>query len=241
MDVLGDLVAYDRSVRTEHPMCLEIPGDPPTRYTFDRFARMARKTGNFLARHGLGPERPLGLVDDTASVPVLGLYAAGLLGAPVVVEPPNLEDVACVLGPMASFETVDVPAGTEAVGYGGEDWDPRLTAFEETVPRENPGFPPTSIDPSAALIRSGGRTFSHEAVLETANRVRSEHALDPGDRVSVWAPLADPGTIVAGLVAPVLADATIILTGERTEGDVIVTHETIDGHHIDPHQYRPDA
>lgn len=241
MEVLGDLVADDESIGVDSPLCLEIPGEPPTRYTVDRFARTAHKTGNFLARHGLGPDRPLGLVDDSAAVPVLGFYAAGLLGAPVVVDPPKLEEVACVLGPMAWFETVDVPASTEGVGYGGQGEDPRITRFEETVPRENAGFPPTSIDPSTPLIRTVDQSFSHEAVLETARRVRSEHVLEPGDRVSVWAPLADPGTIVAGLVAPVLADATIVLTAERTEGDVVVTHETIDGRHIDPQQYHPDS
>lgn len=236
--VLGDLLAGGESGLSERPLRLEISGDPPTRYTPERFDRMAHKTGNYVARYGLGPDRPLGLVDDLAGPPVLGLYAAALLGAPVVIGPPSLEDVAVLVGPTATLDRIDVPPSTAVLGYGNPGGDARITSFEEVVPGENPGFPPTSVEPSAPLVQSEGQTYSHEAIIESARRVRSEYSLAVGDRVTVRASLSEVGTIVAGFVAPVVADATIVLAEDRTHDDILVERtDSDDDRHIDPEQH----
>lgn len=240
MEVLGDVLLARESGTTEHSSRLEIPGDSSTRYTSERFSRMAKKTANYLARYGLGPDRPLGLVDDTAPAPVLGLYAAGLLGAPVGFGVSAIENVACLIGPMALLERLDIPPRIEVVGYGIPGDDPRIPSFEETVTRENPGFLRTPIDRSTPLIQTDDQPYNHRAVLDSAKRVVSEHSLDAGNRVTVRAPMSEPGTIVTGLVAPVIADATIVLSKSRNHGDVLLEDEkSVDARQIDPREYRP--
>ncbi|WP_132057511.1 hypothetical protein [Halorussus amylolyticus] len=46
--------------------------------------------------------------------------------------------------------------------------------------------------------------------------------LEPGDEVAVRASLADPGTVVAGVLAPLLAGAAMLLPDEGATGDFAV-------------------
>jgi hypothetical protein len=89
--------------------------------------------------------------------------------------------------------------------------------FERDVWSENPAFPETPIDPETVALVAGGdvaeeeRRLSHVNLLTTAREVADDWGLEPGYVVAIRAPLAEPGAVVAGVVAPLLEGATILL------------------------------
>ena len=238
--VLGDLVARDRLDPGNRPVPPDrVPGGPPAElrpdapalrapaldreYDYRRFCTTAWKVGNFLTHLGVGGGRTVAVADDPTPEPVLALYGAGLLGASVAFV--DLEEGAGGEGddpPRALLAPVDrIGAGggstTKRVAYGGPPDDPAVAHFERDVWSENPTEPPDPVAADAALLRDGA-TLAHAGVLAAARGVVDRWALGPGGSVAVRAPLTAPGTVVAGLVAPVLAGAAVLLPDGRSEG-----------------------
>ncbi|MFC7045078.1 hypothetical protein ACFQH6_06285 [Halobacteriaceae archaeon GCM10025711] len=78
------------------------------------------------------------------------------------------------------------------------------------------------VDPESAVLTTTDGAFSHRAVLAAAERVVDETDLGDGDEMAVRASLARPETVVAGVVAPLLAGATVLLPGDEAVGSVAV-------------------
>jgi len=138
-----------------------------------------------------------------------------------------------VVAPSDDIGGYEVPPGTQRVGYGEPPDDPAIAHFERDVWSENPAFPETPIDPEAGALvvagddqRDGGsrgdREFSHAELLSAAQEVADDWGLEPGDEVAVRASLADPGTVVAGVVAPLIAGAAVLFPDEDSVGDFAV-------------------
>jgi hypothetical protein len=84
---------------------------------------------------------------------------------------------------------------------------------------ENPAFPPTDVSPADPVLATGERVYTHADLLAAAGAVVERAGVDAEDRVALRAPLADPGAVAAGLVAPLLAGASIVLPGVTAGGD----------------------
>lgn len=217
MDAVGELVSREHASQRDG-LALRVAGG--SEYDHRRFAATARKTGNLLRHRGVREGATVAVADDAAPQAVLALFGAALLGATVrVVAPPAAVDARAVVAPTPDLDGFDLPPGGQRVGYGSEPADPSAAYFERDAWSENPAFPDTPVLPETTFLRAGDRALSHEVVLDAAASVAEN--LSPGDEVAVRAPLADPGTVVAGVVAPVLAGATVLL-GDAV-GSVAVT------------------
>jgi ferredoxin len=106
----------------------------------------------------------------------------------------------------------------------GEHDDPSVATFEREVWSENPTAPPDVIDPSETALAAADGTYSHSDLLEAAASVVDDYVLDTDSAVAVRASLARPGTVVAGVLAPLLAGGTILLDRDAT-GTLAVTED----------------
>jgi hypothetical protein len=212
MNTLGDLVARNR--RSGDP-ALSIPDSRG--YDYHRLCTTAWKTGNFLRHLGVRQGVTVAIHTASAAQPVLGFFGAALLGASVRFDPPTEIDARVLLAPGASVEEYELPSGGQYVSYGDSVPDPTVSHFETDVWSENPVFPETPLPPeTVALSRSNDREISHAELLDAGNTVASDWNLESGDSVGVRAPLSDPRTVAAGLVAPLLVGAEIVLDADRT-------------------------
>jgi hypothetical protein len=219
MDVLGDLVARHR--RSDDP-ALVAPREKRS-YDYHRFCTTAWKTGNFWRRRGLHADATVAIADDPQPEAVFTFLGAALLGARTRFglgresSADGPLDARIVVAPPDEVGEYEVSPGTQRVAYGDPPDDPSVAHFERDVWSENPAFPETPIDPETVALVAGGdvaeeeRRLSHVDLLTTAREVADDWGLEPADEVAIRAPLADPGTVVAGVVAPLLEGATILL------------------------------
>ena len=212
--VLGDVVSRDRR---SGATALRAAG---REYDYRRFCTTAWKTGNLLRNEGVRSGMTVAVADDPAPEAVLACYGAALLGATVGFGPDALDDrTKALVVPTADLGGYDAGPRTRRVGYGEEPGDPSVAYFERDVWSENPTEPPDRVDPEDPLLRVGGGTRTHGEVLGAARTVADDWGLEPGDAVAVRASFAHPGTVAAGLVAPVLAGAVVRLPdGEGAGG-----------------------
>ncbi|MFD1513532.1 hypothetical protein [Halomarina rubra] len=221
MDVLGDLVARSRRSADD---ALLVPALGRT-YDYRRFCTNAWKVGNFLRHLGVRGGRDVALVGRGRPEPVLSLYGAALLGATVSFDPPATvpTETRALVTPTDRLGDYAVDAVTKRVAYGDAPEDPDVAYFERDVWSENPTEPPDRVEPDGAALRGAdGRTYTHREVLDAAARVAEEWHLGPEDSVAVRAPLSEPGTVVAGLVAPLLVGGSILLPDEGAVGEFAV-------------------
>jgi hypothetical protein len=205
--VLGEVVSRDRR---SADLALRTAG---REYDYRRFCTTAWKTGNLLRNEGVRSGMAVAVADDPAA----------LLGATVGFGPVALgERTKALVAPTADLDGYDAGPRTRRVGYGSDPTDPSAAYFERDVWSENPTEPPDRVDPDDPLLRVEGRTYAHGEVLDAARAVAEEWALDPGEEVAVRSSFAHPGTVAAGLVAPVLAGAVVLLPGEDEAGDYTV-------------------
>lgn len=237
--VVGDLVGRER--HAERP-ALRV-GERA--YSYREFCTSARRTGNFLAHHGVVEGRTVGVAEARRRVPLLAFLGTALLGGRVRFAPDREVEARAVVAPAEALPEYDLPPGGKRVGYGAAPADPSDVHFEAGVWSENPGFPDVSTDPDAPLLLTGGARFSHAALLEAARGVVDDAALDPDDEVALRAPLSDPGAVVAGVLAPLLAGATVLFSrGEPGAGTGTGTVAVGDGPEtraVDPADARPTA
>jgi len=232
MDVLGDLVARDR---LDADSVLEVVGDPPRSYSYRRFATTAWKTGNFLRHLGVREGSTVAVTDDPAPEPLLTLFGAALLGAQVRFDPPAGPDCRVLVAPTPAVSRYDLPPGARHVGYGPRPTDPTVTHFGTDVWSENPAFPETDVvaPEDAVLVTDDGR-YTHADLLAAAETVVDRHDLHAGQSVAVRASLAEPGAVVAGVVAPLLVGATILFGDGEPADLAVATGEVPESSVVDP-------
>lgn len=177
----------------------------------------AYRTGNALRHCGVREDAAVAVLDETAPASVHTFLGAALLGATVEFGPDRVVDARVLAGPTRELGEYDLPPGGQRVGWGAPPADPSWLYFERDVWSENPAFPEPSVTADAELLAG----HSHGDVLAAAESVAAD--LDEGDAVALRAPLAHPGTVVAGVVAPLVADASILLGPEGGPGTVAVS------------------
>ncbi|WP_121821929.1 acyl-CoA synthetase family protein [Halostella salina] len=238
METVDDLVARDR--RSE-ATALSVAGGAT--YDYHRFLTTAWKTGNFLRHHGVREGATVAAADDRASQPLLTFLGTAMLGGVTrFVDPAESHDDAqAVVYPATDADAAEVPPGTNRIGYGDEPDDPAVAHFGRDVWSENPSFPPVERDPDSPVLAADGATYSHRDLLSAAEAVVEDHDLNAEDRVALRTPLAHPGTVVAGVVAPLLAGAAIVLPdADSPDADAAGTVAVTAGDAPEPRRIDPD-
>ncbi len=183
------------------------------------------KAGNFLRHAGVRTDVTVGIVGE-GPLPLLAFFGTTLLEGTTRFEPPmdlaEAEDFRALVAPVATLESDEytLPRGAQRVGYGQKPDEPDIHHFDAGVWSENPAFPPLDVDPETVLLTDGERNVSHGDALEAASEIVEAHGLEAGDRVVVRDSLADPRAVIAGVLAPMLADGVIVLTGDEDETTV---------------------
>ncbi|WP_435551886.1 hypothetical protein [Natrinema sp. CGMCC1.2065] len=204
-------------------------------YDYHWLCTTAWKAGNFLRHSGVREGVTVGVVGD-GPLALLAFFGTTLLEGTTRFDPPtdltDEGDFRTLVAPVSALESYDLPQGAQRVGYGDEPDAPDVHHFDAGLWSENPSFPPLAIDPDTAILTDGERTVTHEQVLEAAHGVLEGTDLEADDRVVVRGPLSDPRTVVAGVIAPLLAKAVIVLPGDANDseelGDYAVSSATVD-------------
>ena len=219
-DVLGDLVARDR--RTDDPLVRFGTGAADF-YTAHKFCTDAWKASNLFRYDGVGPGRTVGIADDRVPPVLLSFFGAALLGATVRFAPPVEADVRLLVANAAEIGNWELPPGSKRVAYDGPPEDPSVAHFERDVWSENPTMPPDEPAPSDPVLETDDETLTHAALLDATAAVVDDLGLTADDAVAIRASLAHPGTVVAGVLAPVAVGAEVYLPGVDEAGTVAVT------------------
>ncbi|WP_247008279.1 hypothetical protein [Halorientalis litorea] len=217
MDVLGDLVARER--RAKEPLVYSAASQP---YTAHKFCTDAWKAANLFRYHGVGDGRPVALADEARPQTLLAFFGAALIGSSARFGFPPATDARVAVGPVAAVEPLPPDGGLKRVAIGGEPESPDVIHFERDIWSENPTMPPDQPSPEATVLTTAEAAYSHADLLGAAARVVDSTGIDDGDAVAVRAPLAHPGTVVAGVLAPLSVGAELLLPGTDQTGTVAV-------------------
>lgn len=221
MDVLGDVVSRSRRDELADATALR-HGPAGRRLDYRRFCTTAWKVGNFLRNEGVRSGMGVVVAPDPVPETILTLYGAGLLGATVALGGVVEDRTKALVAPADSLDDYGAGPRTRKVAYGDQHPDPAVAYFERDVWSENPTEPPDRIAPGDALLRADGRTYSHGEVLDAARTAVDEHDIHSGTEVVVRGPLTHAGVVAAGLVAPLVAEATVVVPDADAIGDVCV-------------------
>ena len=216
MDSLADLLD-PRSDRT----AIEQPAHSSHPISLGQFTTTAYKTGNYLRHLGVGPGTTVAIADDRAPESLYALFGAALLGATVRFGPTD-DDWRVLVGPTADVADQSTPPGSTRLAYGDQPDDPTIAHFGTDVWSENPAFPDDHVEREANLLEMARGTYTHGAVLDTAQTIVEGGVLTDDDIVVVRVPLSNVGAVAVGIVAPLLAGATILLPASNEVGTVAV-------------------
>ncbi|WP_049913169.1 hypothetical protein [Halococcus thailandensis] len=186
-------------------------------YDARRLLTNAWKTGNFLHHCGVRSGHTVAVVGRTPEA-LLGFLGAVSLGAVTRFEPPSTTDARAVIAPTNEIDAFELPPGGTKIAYGDPPDDAHVEYFERDVWSENPTLVPATIDPDDPVLATDGAQVTHTELLTAAEGVIESVAMQAGETIAVRAPLSRPGTVAGGIVAPLLADATITLP----DGDIVV-------------------
>jgi hypothetical protein len=221
MNVLGALVSRDR--RSDQP-AFHV-AETGRSVSYHDFCTTAYKAGNVLRYLGVRERATVAVVGAVGQHPVWAFYGAGQLGAVTHfvddVESASTSPRVLVL-PVDDEEHTTPEPSTKLATYGGAPTQPTTLHWEKELWSENPAVHPTDVDPDDSLLTTGTETYSHADVLDAARSVVDEFGLDETRRVAVRGPLSQPHVVVAGLVAPILAEGTVVVPTEATSADVAV-------------------
>ncbi|ELY57727.1 hypothetical protein [Natronolimnohabitans innermongolicus] len=210
-----------RELRNDRPSLVDATG---REFDHHWLCTTAWKSGNFLRHSGVRKGVTVGIAGENP-LSLLAFFGTTLLEGTTRFDPPadltDVEDFRALVAPVRDLEseTYDLPRGAQRIGYGTKPEQPDIHHFDAGVWTENPAFPPLDIDSETTILTDGERTVSHADALAAASDVVETHGLEEGDRVVVREPLSDPKAVAAGVLAPLLADGVIVLTGdERADG-----------------------
>jgi hypothetical protein len=191
-------------------------------YTASRFRRKVYKTTNFLRYRGIHDGSVVALADVRVPQIVFAFLAVGLLGGRVTFELDR--EAGTVIGPTPEIEARDFGAATTRIGFGTAPADPSVAYLEREMWSETAHVPPISVDPGRQLFADPD-AWTQERAMATADNLADN--LDASSVVGIRRSLCPPGTVVAGILAPLLADATILLSPGGRVGTVGVGNEPV--------------
>lgn len=210
MDTVGDLLDLP------HPDEEPALRNGRRTYEYHRFRATAYKTGNYLRYNGVGRQATVAVLDDPAPEAIFGVLGTALLGGRVRIGPDPEVEAKVLFGPTGDLDDYEVGGGCKRIGYGATPTDPTWAFFEREIWSENPFFPKTEVDGDAEFVGE----WSQSAALRAARTVAAD--LSPDDEVAIRGSLTEPSTVVAGVLAPLVVGATILLPEDDQQGTVAV-------------------
>ncbi|CQR49905.1 MULTISPECIES: AMP-binding protein [Haloferax] len=204
MDVIGDLMARDR--RSDR-LALRVDG-PARTYTYHDLITTSYKAGNVLRYLGVRKGARVAVDPVSLPEPLLTFLGAAQLGA-VSAFDPAVEARATVVAVARESEFDDLPPGQKLAVFGGPPSSPATTHWEQEVWSENPAVHPEVVAPDDPALVADDREVTHGDLLDAARGVVADFDLEADDAVAVRSSLSRPGTVVAGVLAPLLAGGTI--------------------------------
>jgi len=230
METIADLVA---TAGRREGTVIDAP-DRAVAYSYPEFAANSFRAGNLLGHYGVHPgstvtvgvgpkENSGGAAGDglsgvpDAAEPLLAILGGGSIGAVVDVTPDPPIDSRALVGP--AWWDCEITPRCSQLAYGGPPTEATVAHFEAELWSENAVRPPETVDAAAQALRADGETYTHEELVSTATALIGEYGLDESSRVALSVPLTGPGAIVAGVLAPIAAGATILLPGTQTTGE----------------------
>jgi len=230
MQTIGDLVADARG--RDAPLFR--PAERSAPFTYEEFCTNVWKVGNFLSHYGVregarvaivaGPSEPdpddePGWIDESPQA-LQAFLGAAIDGAVVDLDPVGVVDATVLVAPADWIREYEWGPGLKPIAYGGPPDDPRIAHFEGESWSENPTRPPGQFGPGDSVL-AADELYSHGDLLAASRRVVADYDLSWDDRVALRAPVRDPGTLVAGLLAPMSVGASV-LVGDGETGTVAV-------------------
>jgi hypothetical protein len=123
-----------------------------------------------------------------------------------------------VLVPVDREAEFDLPPGSNLAVHGGAPSAPGTTHWEQEVWSENPAVHPADVSPADPALATADRRFDHAELLSAARDAVDAASLTADDEVAVRGSLGHPGVVAAGVLAPLLAGATVVFP----DGDATV-------------------
>ncbi|MFC3958514.1 hypothetical protein [Halovivax cerinus] len=246
METVADFLTRDR--RSGRPALVDATGRT---YDTHWVCTSAWKAGNFLRHTGVRGGVTVGVVGD-GPLALLSFFGTALLSGRTWFEPPSSLDgypeVRTLVAPADRVDAYDADAPIQRVCYGGDPPAPEIHHLDAGLWSENPSFPPTDIGSETPLLVdatvSGDKdadpgapaaSISHGEAIAQARSIAAEFDVGPGTRVVVGptafaraGPFADPRVVVAGVLAPLVADGVTVLSpmeatpGEPTADDLVL-------------------
>jgi hypothetical protein len=230
MDTLGDVLARDRR-STAAAIRL---GHRETAYSYEKCLTDSWKAAHFLRYHGVRPGRDVVVAATPHQSAIVAALGAGLLGAVVRFGPDTGTDTAAIVAPPDRFDEYDPDPGSALIGFGDKPDSPEIEHFERGVWSENPTMPPRTGAPDDPLLGNAEGTWSQSECCSRAVALADELGLDATDQVALRSSLSRPGTVVAGVLAPLVAGASILLPDGEETGTVGVGSDVPESRQVDP-------
>jgi hypothetical protein len=223
-ETVGDIVAAGRQ-REGRVLDIESKAAP---YTYRDLCTNVWKAGNLFTHYGVHVEGDLAVAigpkatdsgrDEAgyldSSEPLLAVLGGTLVGGAVDLSLTEPVEESVLVAP--AHWAIDVAPGCTHLAYGGPPTDPNISHFERNVWSENPIEPPESVDPGETALQAGdGEAWTHADVLGVADRAITETDIGPESQIRLLGRLTDPSAVVAGIVVPMAAGATIVVSEER--------------------------
>lgn len=219
METFAELLARDRR---SDGLALRDPGGSGVEYSYHDLLTTAWKTGNYLRRCGVHEGSTVAVADEPGGPAILAFLGAALNGAVTRFDPPSEVDARVLVAPGEMVAEYDLPPGSTRLAYGDVPEDPGIDNMGRAVWSENPTFPDPAADADLPALVTDDRVFTVGTIFQGARDATRRLGLGTGEELAIRAPLARPGTVTAGLVAPLLVGATIVIPDEDTVADAAV-------------------
>ncbi|QAU12670.1 hypothetical protein EKH57_08005 [Halorubrum sp. BOL3-1] len=230
MELVGDLLARDR--RTRETALVTSDGRERTHHDL---ITNGYKAANVFRYLGVRAGATVAVDPTPGFHTTLAFLGAAAVGASVRFDPTAGIDAGdrVVLAPAAAAAELDPAPGTNLAAFGGPPERPDTTHWEQELWSENPGMPPSDVDPADTVIVGPPRESTHRELCSIVGTAVEEGELDAETRVVLRPPFSDPPAVAAGLVAPLSVGGTAVFasssggdeggngTGE-SRGDVAV-------------------
>jgi len=224
--VIGDLVAPSR--RSEN-LAYRVAGDRARSHSYDSVCATTWKTANLLRLYGIHEGSTVGVVDapkhpdfdpetqrhraGETPIPevVFTFLGAALLGATVRFDPPRDLEADALVGPAAWMDAYESGPTCTSIAYGGPPADPSTVHFETEVWSETPITPPETVEPDVSILATADHEYDHRTLLRAGEAFVDQETLTAEDSVAVAGPFSEPGTVVGGVLAPLLVGGTMVV------------------------------